>query len=176
MVFTTNFAPETEFNIYQLLAMGDFVTWSKRFPHRVKIKPETPRYTALVNANGFVTLTGVRHEDEAMTGLHHLCLQLRNLGIEVNTPQLYCVNVSAVISVASFTYQQAIEAAFGIYRVGPEISYEPELFPGMHYSPKGSKQRAILFHTGKIIITGCKSRHETRVFGNFVLIIFNLEN
>lgn len=35
--------------------------------------------------------------------------------------------------------------------------YEPEQFPGLIYRPEGAEGMVLLFATGKVVITGCRS-------------------
>lgn len=38
-----------------------------------------------------------------------------------------------------------------------QTEYEPEQFPGLIYRPKGYNRVVLLFATGRIVITGCRS-------------------
>ena len=42
------------------------------------------------------------------------------------------------------------------------IEYEPEQFPGLVYRIKEPKSVVLLFGSGKMIITGCKSPEDSR--------------
>ena len=43
---------------------------------------------------------------------------------------------------------------------GPYVSYEPDLFPGLIFRTTAPKLVFLLFRSGKIVITGAKSRSE----------------
>lgn len=41
-----------------------------------------------------------------------------------------------------------------------DVTYEPELFPAIYYQRKNSKIVIMIFHTGKMVITGAKSKSQ----------------
>ena len=43
---------------------------------------------------------------------------------------------------------------------GPYVSYEPDLFPGLVFRTTAPKLVFLLFRSGKVVITGAKSRSE----------------
>lgn len=142
----------------------------KRFPSCIVIKrQEPPKYTLLLFQSGKCVITGVKTLKSIKVAIAHLNNQLAKQNIKSNCNSFIIRNHTASCNTnKKVSYEElcAIDNKDGFY--------DHEIFPGYQYSPKDSKLRAIIFHNGKIIITGGKLMKDMNAFFKLVIKKFNL--
>lgn len=169
-VFITTLKLQKLLDVNSLLMIDESVTWDESFPHRVVMRSQLPKYTALLNVNGKVIITGVLSKDQARQAVYDISIKITTIGFEVGTPEvLECVNMTAAINIQPFSKYNELSS-----QVNKEIFYEPEVFPGMIYHFPTTKLTAIIYHTGKLIITGARDTNTLFDFCKHTLLKFNL--
>jgi len=82
---------------------------------------------------------------------------LKNGGISVNeNPKIMIQNMVAVYDLGSEMNLNLVAISLGLER----IEYEPEQFPGLVYRPSDLKVVALLFGSGKVVLTGAKRNED----------------
>ncbi|KAI1291112.1 hypothetical protein HDE_07691 [Halotydeus destructor] len=123
--------------------------------------------TALIYPSGQVVLVGAKSEAQ--------CREMAQV-VSSTLAQEIAVNVTVSNYVASmdcgqrFTLTDFKDLIEVIYPFS-SISFEPELFNGLIWDPKYNNNRIIVFVSGKVNITGCKSLNEIEVCYNAVQTI-----
>jgi transcription initiation factor TFIID TATA-box-binding protein len=125
----------------------------KRFPGAV-YRIQDPKIAMLIFSSGKVVLTGVRSNDALEQGLKHLIAKLREAGVICyDEPRVKVTNM-----VCSYDMGNKINLNKVVMTLSLEnIEYEPEQFPGLVYRIPEPKVVALLFSSGKIILTGGKN-------------------
>jgi len=126
--------------------------------------PRTNRYTtysraiapnctaaAFIFRSGKVVCTGANSVADVTTALDHVFAELRELGVQVDdSPD---VEIQNILSSADFGHPlnlQAIAIGLGL----EHIENEPEQIPGLVYHLDAPSVVALLFGSGKLLITG----------------------
>jgi len=126
---------------------------TKRFPGAV-FRLENPRIASLIFSSGKVVLTGIRDTQALHDGLAILVRSLRDAGVNTYPePRVTITNI-----VCSYDIGKPINLNKVVITLNLEnIEYEPEQFPGLVYRIADPKIVALLFSSGKIILTGGKN-------------------
>ncbi|ACL17307.1 TATA-box-binding protein [Methanosphaerula palustris] len=123
---------------------------TKRFPGAV-FRIEKPKIASLIFSSGKIVLTGGRNNQALVDGLDIIVAALKEAG--VNTFDVPLVAVTNVV--CSYNLGKYINLNRVVITLNLEnIEYEPEQFPGLVYRIKDPKIVALLFSSGKIILTG----------------------
>jgi transcription initiation factor TFIID TATA-box-binding protein len=131
---------------------------TKRFPGAV-FRLEEPKIVSLIFSSGKVVLTGIRDEAALRKGLAAIISALKKAGVATyDQPRVAITNI-----VCSYDRGAPINLNKLIISLNLEnIEYEPEQFPGLVYRLSDPKIVALLFSSGKIILTGGKSLPDIR--------------
>jgi transcription initiation factor TFIID TATA-box-binding protein len=131
---------------------------TKRFPGAV-YRIEDPRIATLIFSTGKIVLTGIRNKKALADGLAIVMKSLKEAGIETHkVPKVAITNM-----VCSYDIGKQINLNKVVVTLNVEnIEYEPEQFPGLVYRIKDPKIVALLFSSGKIILTGGKTLEDIR--------------
>jgi len=125
----------------------------KKFPGAVLRLPN-PKIVALLFTSGKVVLTGIKSKPDFYTGLNRILDLLK----EVKGTQLTPPDVKITNMVCSFDTGEKINLNKMVLTFNLEnIEYEPEQFPGLVYRIAEPKLVALLFSSGKLILTGGKN-------------------
>lgn len=114
-----------------------------------------PRTTALAFASGNMVCTGAKTEIEARIAGRKYIRLLQKHGIPVSFRDFKIQNIVASAEVPHTLKLLELSRTYG-----PYVSYEPDLFPGLIFRTTVPKLVFLLFRSGKIVITGAKSRDE----------------
>ena len=114
-----------------------------------------PRTTALAFASGNMVCTGAKTEIQARVAGRKYIRLLQKHGIPVSFRDFRIQNI---VASAEVPYTLKLLELSQTY--GPYVSYEPDLFPGLIFRTTVPKLVFLLFRSGKIVITGAKSRSE----------------
>ncbi|HOT03380.1 MAG TPA: TATA-box-binding protein [Methanolinea sp.] len=130
----------------------------KRFPGAV-FRMENPKIASLIFSSGKVVLTGIRDQDSLKQGLSLIISAMKAAGVETYPePRVGITNI-----VCSYDIGKNINLNKVVITLNLEnIEYEPEQFPGLVYRIKDPKIVALLFSSGKIILTGGKTLDEIK--------------
>jgi transcription initiation factor TFIID TATA-box-binding protein len=131
---------------------------TKRFPGAV-LRMDEPKIASLIFSSGKVVLTGIRNEEGLAAGLAFIIREMQNAGVETyETPRVAITNI-----VCSYDIGKSINLNKLVITLNLEnIEYEPEQFPGLVYRLNDPKIVALLFSSGKIILTGGKNLEDIR--------------
>jgi transcription initiation factor TFIID TATA-box-binding protein len=114
-----------------------------------------PRTTALAFASGNMVCTGAKTELESRLAGRKYVRLLQKHGIPVSFRTFKIQNIVASAEVPHTLKLLELSRSYG-----PYVSYEPDLFPGLVFRTTEPKLVFLLFRSGKIVITGAKSRTE----------------
>ena len=130
----------------------------KRFPGAV-YRINNPKIACLIFSTGKIVLTGIRNEKALKDGLAIVMKSLKKAGIATHkVPEVAITNM-----VCSYDIGKQINLNKVVVMLNVEnIEYEPEQFPGLVYRIKDPKIVALLFSSGKIILTGGKTIEDIR--------------
>ncbi|NQS79203.1 MAG: TATA-box-binding protein [Methanoculleus bourgensis] len=126
---------------------------SKRFPGAV-YRIEKPKIASLIFSSGKVVLTGIRKKEDLPVGLDIIMNSLRSVGVETyDVPQVAVTNIVCSYDMGRYINLNKVVITLNL----ENIEYEPEQFPGLVYRIEDPKIVALLFSSGKIILTGGKN-------------------
>jgi len=126
---------------------------TKRFPGAV-YRIEKPKIASLIFSSGKVVLTGIRNNPDLHDGLEIIMRSLRDAGIDTyDEPQVAVTNIVCSYDMGRYINLNKVVITLNL----ENIEYEPEQFPGLVYRIEDPKIVALLFSSGKIILTGGKT-------------------
>src|SRR6056297_657120 len=122
----------------------------ERFPGLI-MRVKEPKATILIFSTGKLVVTGLRAASEAESVVKQSLDRLRACNIEIPKPEIVIQNI-----VASGDLNCLVD--LNMAAVVMEYSmYEPEVFPGLIYRMQVPHSVFLIFSTGKIVCTGCKT-------------------
>lgn len=148
-------------------ALRIIVPKKRQFPGLV-YKLEEPKCTVLIFGTGKIICTGTRCQEDVRKVvkimvhklINILAKRIENANIPINrNPRITIENIVATFNLGVELNLNSIALNFGL----EEVEYEPEQFPGMVYRLKKPKVVALLFGTGKIVITGAKNENQIKL-------------
>lgn len=109
-----------------------------------------PKATAIIFSTGNITNMGCKTYFGALRTVLHI---KRSLGLEIINVKL--TNIVINFSVSKF----GIIDMDDLYeKTKGQSTYDPVIFPCITYGIQDTKIKANIFQTGKVVITGCKSK------------------
>jgi transcription initiation factor TFIID TATA-box-binding protein len=131
---------------------------TKRFPGAV-FRLEKPKIASLIFSSGKVVLTGIRDRQSLDDGLRLIIRSLREAGVDTfETPRVAITNIVCSYDIGKYINLNKLVITLNL----ENIEYEPEQFPGLVYRLKDPKIVALLFSSGKIILTGGKDLEDVK--------------
>ncbi len=125
----------------------------EQFPGLV-YRTQNPKSAALIFRSGKIVCTGAKSTDDVHESLRIVFDKLRELQIQVNEdPEIVVQNIVTSADLGRNLNLNAIAIGLGL----ENIEYEPEQFPGLVYRLDEPEVVALLFGSGKLVITGGKS-------------------
>ena len=121
-------------------------------------KLRLPNCTCLIFANGALTVVGVKSLLEVKKIPHYLSCSLPGANL-VKQENGNFLRICNIVATSNFGSPCNLHQLFESHRHNYIICYTPETFPGMKFHLRNNLV-AIVFHTGKIVITGAKSMDE----------------
>jgi len=114
---------------------------------------QEPKAAALIFRSGKIVCTGANSIENVTTALQQVFDELRDLGIQVaDSPKIEVQNIVSSADLGYTLNLNAIAIGLGL----ENIEYEPEQFPGLVYRLDEPSVVALLFGSGKLVITGGK--------------------
>jgi transcription initiation factor TFIID TATA-box-binding protein len=124
----------------------------EQFPGLVYRTAE-PKSAALIFRSGKIVCTGAKSTDDVHESLEIVFDELRALDIPVSeNPEITVQNIVTSADLGRSLNLNAIAIGLGL----ENIEYEPEQFPGLVYRLEEPDVVALLFGSGKLVITGGK--------------------
>ncbi|AEN06593.1 TATA-box-binding protein [Halolamina sp.] len=125
----------------------------EQFPGLV-YRTEEPKSAALIFRSGKIVCTGAKSTDAVHESLGIVFDELRKLDIPVEDgPEITVQNIVSSADLGESLNLNAIAIGLGL----ENIEYEPEQFPGLVYRLEEPDVVALLFGSGKLVITGGKT-------------------
>ena len=114
---------------------------------------QEPKAAALIFRSGKIVCTGANSIDAIHMAFERVFEELRDLGVAVTaTPEVEIQNIVSSADLDTSLNLNAIAIGLGL----EHIEYEPEQFPGLVYRLDDPDVVALLFGSGKLVITGGK--------------------
>jgi transcription initiation factor TFIID TATA-box-binding protein len=130
----------------------------EQFPGLV-YRTQEPKSAALIFRSGKIVCTGAKSTDDVHESLHIVFEKLRALKIPVaDDPDITVQNIVTSADLGENLNLNAIAIGLGL----ENIEYEPEQFPGLVYRLDEPSVVALLFGSGKLVITGGKEPDDAR--------------
>jgi len=130
----------------------------EQFPGLV-YRTQDPKAAILIFRSGKIVCTGADSTDAVRESLHIVFEAFRNLDLEVGEdPDITVQNIVTSADLGQTLNLNAIAIGLGLERV----EYEPEQFPGLVYRLEDVDVVALLFGSGKLVITGGKQPDDAR--------------
>jgi transcription initiation factor TFIID TATA-box-binding protein len=131
---------------------------TKRFPGAV-YRIENPKIASLIFSSGKVVLTGIRDKKALTDGLSIIMKSLKSAGVKTyKEPKVAITNIVCSYDIGKYINLNKVVITLNL----ENIEYEPEQFPGLVYRIKDPKIVALLFSSGKIILTGGKNLEDIK--------------
>ena len=131
---------------------------TKRFPGAV-YRIENPKIASLIFSSGKVVLTGIRDKQALTAGLKIIISSLKEAGVDTHKePKVAITNIVCSYDIGKYINLNKVVITLNL----ENIEYEPEQFPGLVYRIKDPKIVALLFSSGKIILTGGKNMEDIK--------------
>ena len=131
---------------------------TKRFPGAV-FRIEDPKSASLIFSSGKVVLTGIRDKESLDTGLAIIVRSLKEAGVKTyDMPRVAITNIVCSYDMGKYINLNRVVITLNL----ENIEYEPEQFPGLVYRIHDPKIVALLFSSGKIILTGGKNMEDIK--------------
>ena len=118
--------------------------------HALILRSKQPKLTILVNTSGKIIFTGAKSFHDIHIAYENFISCLKKLGYNPMMDELVTQNI---VFLCNLTKSIDLERTL-INNLGKKILYEPEIFPGLTLKHENPKFSAIMFKSGKIIVTG----------------------
>lgn len=116
-----------------------------------------PKATLLIFRSGAIVCTGTGSVDDARVSVDRGVNKLESLGVPVaNDIEVQVQNIVLNGDLESEVNLNALAIGLGL----ENAEYEPEQFPGLVYQIEGQDTVALIFGSGKVVITGATSVEE----------------
>jgi transcription initiation factor TFIID TATA-box-binding protein len=124
----------------------------------VIVRIREPKATALIFSTGKIVCVGNRCVDDGRLSCRKFVRQLTKLGFDASLVDFKVQNMVANVDAGFDVRLEGLQANPLHYQF---LHWNPELFPGMVYTMVKLRVKAIVFVSGKIILTGAK--HEQHI-------------
>jgi transcription initiation factor TFIID TATA-box-binding protein len=128
----------------------------KRFPGAV-LRLQNPKIAVLIFSSGKVVITGAKNPEDLAQGQDILIKKMKEAGVICHdTPDVAVTNIVCSYDIGKYINLNKVVITLNL----ENIEYEPEQFPGLVYRIKDPKIVALLFSSGKIILTGGRTMED----------------
>ena len=121
----------------------------------VIMRIKEPKTTALIFSSGKMVCTGARTEEESRQASRIYAKIILKLGFPVKFTEFTVQNIVASCDVKFPIRLEGLASSYLQYS-----SYEPEMFPGLIFHMLEPKIVLLIFVSGKIVLTGAKTRED----------------
>lgn len=152
VVATFNLGVE-HIDLARLACNTEFVEYNPKKFAAATARIRSPRTTALIFASGNMVCTGAKDEMRArLAGWKYVSI-LRKSGFDVRFCNFRVQNLVASTNISGLLDLEQLSTAYGAC-----AGYEPDLFPGLILRIESPKVVYLCFRSGRIVITGARSR------------------
>lgn len=138
----------------------------KRFAALI-MRIRVPRTTALIFSSGKMVCTGAKSENESKLAARKYARIIQKLGFKA---KFLDFKIQNIVGCADIQFSVRLEMLQNYH--SNFCSYEPEIFPGLIYRMLNPKVVLLVFVSGKVVITGAKTREEIyEAFNNLYPIL-----
>lgn len=124
----------------------------EQFPGLV-YRIDEPKSASLIFRSGKVVCTGAKSPEDVSEAIHMVFEEIRDLDLDVpDKPEITVENIVTSADLKEELNLNAIAIGLGLEKV----EYEPEQFPGLVYRLDEPDVVALMFGSGKAVITGGK--------------------
>jgi transcription initiation factor TFIID TATA-box-binding protein len=136
--------------------MKNFDLNKKRFPGAV-LRLQNPKIAVLIFSSGKVVITGAKSPEDLAHGQDILIQKMKEAGVICHDiPDVAVTNIVCSYDIGKYINLNKVVITLNLEK----IEYEPEQFPGLVYRISDPKIVALLFSSGKIILTGGKTMED----------------
>ena len=140
----------------------------KRFA-AVIIRIRDPKTTALIFQSGKMVITGAKSEEKSENAAKMYAKMIRKVGFpQVKMQDFKIQNIVGSCDVKFPINLEGLNTGHGTFS-----TYEPELFPGLIYRMHEPKVVLLIFTSGKIVLTGAKTRENIHEAFNKIYMVLN---
>lgn len=138
----------------------------KRFAALI-MRIRVPRTTALIFSSGKMVCTGAKSETESKLAARKYARIIQKLGFPAKFMDFKIQNIVGCADIQFIVRLESLHTYHTRF-----CSYEPEIFPGLIYRMLQPKVVLLVFVSGKVVITGAKTREEIyEAFNNLYPIL-----
>ena len=123
----------------------------------------------ILYSSGKYILRGGDDFDQVYDANDRFLRELSNIGIHIENPSLTVKNVVTLGDLERSMNLNTLAIELGLQ----QVEYEPEQFPGLVFRPSGTQCVLLVFSSGKIVITGGKTKEENKEA--FSVLLENIE-
>lgn len=145
-----NFSVKCHINLRQLALNGTNVMYNRE-KGMVHMKVRKPLVTALIRSSGCVSITGSTSEEEAKTAARRVARMLQKLGFNARFTDFRITNILGTCKLPFGVKIHQFSAENRQREL--QVSYEPELHPGVKLKVKDHRASMTIFQTGAMTIT-----------------------
>ena len=127
----------------------------KRFA-AVIIRIREPKTTALIFSSGKMVITGAKSEDQSQVAAKKYAKMIKKVGYPAIKFQDF--KVQNIVGSCDIRFPISLDSLNAEH--ANFSTYEPEIFPGLIYRMKSPKIVLLIFASGKIVLTGAKTRQD----------------
>jgi len=122
-------------------------------------KLHTPKLSILVNWSGKLIFTGAKKISDIENARKIFFEDIKRLGY---TPKNNVININNIVVKIDFNSPLKLEKIFEI-NINQNIEFEKEIFPGLILKHEDPKFTALIFKSGKVIMTGLKELETIKI-------------
>jgi len=131
----------------------------QKFPGAV-YHMKKPEIALLLFSSGKIVMTGISNKEEFQEGLANIISQLNSFGVKtIESPDVVISNMVCSYDSGNFINLNKVMLTLS----HESVEYEPEQFPGLVYRMHDPKVVALLFSSGKYILTGAKNLDDVKL-------------
>ena len=123
-----------------------------------------PKTTALIFSSGKMVVIGAKSEEHSRLAARKFARIVQKLGYEAKFKEFKIQNIVGSCDVGFPIHLDGIQSKHWKFS-----SYEPEMFPGLIYKMHKPKVVILIFVSGKIVLTGAKTREAMKEAHNNIL-------
>ena len=116
---------------------------------------EPVRTTALIFKTGKMVITGAKSEIDSRTAAQHYANHIGKVGFKTKLDEFKVQNM-----VGSCSVKHGISLESLMLKCQESCTYNPDTFPGLIFHMKQPKVCLLIFTSGKIVLTGAKTKAE----------------
>jgi transcription initiation factor TFIID TATA-box-binding protein len=124
----------------------------------------SPKSTFLIFENGKIVCVGARDHSHALHGARVLVKLIKTIYPKA---KLNNFKINNIVTHAHMT--ERIDLVKLYYAFPSRCFYEPELFPGLKFTLVEPKAMVLIFHTGKVIITGVRTLCNAKLARDYIM-------